>query len=89
MYLLILKEFFHVPEQFLSYKYKTDFFFMDIINIKLSDTQIALILEMLKPYTELSMSLSNQYKQQLLQKSMPVRAKKEENQNPEENNANN
>ena len=62
---------------------------MDIINIKLSDTQIALILEMLKPYTELSMSLSNQYKQQLLQKSMPVRAKKVENQNPEDNNGNN
>lgn len=55
----------------------------------MTPVQVALVLDLLKPYTELSMSLSNQYKQQLTQSSMPVRAKKVEDQIPEANNGDN
>jgi len=59
---------------------------MNTISVNMTPVQVALVLDLLKPYTELSMSLSNQYKQQLAQSSMPVRAKKVEDQIPEDNN---
>lgn len=62
---------------------------MNEINIKMNTNQVAIVLELLKPYAELSISLSNQYKAQTLAASMPVRAKKVEVQNPEDNNGNN
>lgn len=64
---------------------------MNEINIQMTPAQIALMLEMLKPYTELSVNLSNQYKVQLINASKPVRAKKVmEEVKPEDNtNANN
>lgn len=51
--------------------------------------QVAVILSLLKPYTELSMSLTNQYKAQLAASQMPVRAKKVEENIEGVNNANN
>ena len=62
---------------------------MNEINIKMNTNQIAIVLELLKPYAELSISLSNQYKAQTLAASMPVRAKKVEKNIPEDNNGNN
>lgn len=59
---------------------------MNEINIKMNTNQVAIVLELLKPYAELSISLSNQYKAQTLAASMPVCAKKVEVQNPEGNN---
>lgn len=38
---------------------------MNDMQINLSQSQIALMLELLKPYAELSVSLSRQYKNQL------------------------
>lgn len=38
---------------------------MNEITIKLSTGQVALVLELLKPYAELSLQLTNQYKMQL------------------------
>lgn len=38
---------------------------MNEINIKLTTGQVALVLELLKPYAELSLQLTNQYKMQL------------------------
>lgn len=37
---------------------------MNEMTIKLSQSQIVTILELLKPYAELSVSLTNQYRQQ-------------------------
>jgi len=62
---------------------------MNEISVKLSVDQIAVILNLLKPYTELSMSLTNQYKAHLAASQMPVRAKKVEDIIPEANNGNN
>lgn len=62
---------------------------MNEINIKMTAGQVAIVLDLLKPYTELSMSLSNQYKQQLIQNTMPVRAKKADAQLQEESNGDN
>lgn len=62
---------------------------MNEINIKMNTNQVAIVLELLKPYAELSISLSNQYKAQTLAASMPVHAKKVEKNIPEENNGNN
>ena len=62
---------------------------MNEINIKMTAGQVAIVLDLLKPYAELSVSLSNQYKQQLVQSSMPVRAKKVEDQIQEVNNGDN
>lgn len=45
----------------MSYK-KGDFI---IMNVELSQNQITVILELLKPYTELSVSLTNQCRAQL------------------------
>lgn len=61
---------------------------MNELDIKMTPTQIALILEVLKPYAELSVSLSSQYKAQLINAAKPVRAKKVET-NPEDTDANN
>lgn len=57
---------------------------MNEINIKLSTGQVALVLELLKPYAELSLMLSNQFRAQQAQASVPspVRAEKIEK-NPE------
>ncbi len=62
---------------------------MNGMKIELTAGQIAILLELLKPYTELSVTLSNQYKQQLVQNTMPVRAKKVEAQTQEESNGDN
>ena len=62
---------------------------MDGITVKLTTAQIAILLELLKPYAELSILLTNQYKAQTLAASMPVRAKKAESQIVEDNNGNN
>lgn len=62
---------------------------MDGLTIRLTAAQVATMLELLKPYTELSISLTNQYKAQTLAASMPVRAKKVEKNIPEDNNGNN
>ena len=62
---------------------------MNEINIKMNTNQIAIVLELLKPYAELSISLTNQYKAQTLAASMPVRAKKVEKNIPEDSNGNN
>lgn len=64
---------------------------MNELDIKMTPTQISLILEVLKPYTELSVSLSSQYRAQLINAAKPVRAKKVmEEVKPEDNtNANN
>lgn len=66
-----------------------DFIYMNEINVKLTAGQVAIILELLKPYAELSVLLTNQYKAQTLAASMPVRAKKVEKNIPEDNNGNN
>lgn len=62
---------------------------MNEINVKMTVDQVAVILSLLKPYTELSMSLTNQYKAQLAASQMPVRAKKVEGNNEGVNNGNN
>ena len=64
---------------------------MNTLNIQLSPAEVSLVLELLKPYAELSVSLSNQYKAQLINATKPVRAKKVmEEVKPEDNtNANN
>lgn len=62
---------------------------MDGLTIRLTAAQVATMLELLKPYTELSISLTNQYKAQTLAASMPVRAKKVEKNIPEDDNGNN
>ncbi len=62
---------------------------MDGITVKLTAAQVATLLELLKPYTELSISLTNQYKAQTIAAAMPVRAKKVEKNIPEDDNANN
>ena len=62
---------------------------MNYIDVKLTTAQVALILDLLKPYAELSISLSNQYKMQTAQPQMPVRAKKVEDQIAEDDNGNN
>ena len=62
---------------------------MNEINVKMTVDQVAVILSLLKPYTELSMSLTNQYKTQLAAAQMPVRAKKVEENIEGVNNANN
>ena len=62
---------------------------MNYIDVKLTTAQVALILDLLKPYAELSISLSNQYKMQTAQPQMPVRAKKVEKNIEGVNNANN
>lgn len=62
---------------------------MDGITVKLTAAQVATLLELLKPYAELSISLSNQYKAQTLAASMPVRAKKVEKNILEDDNGNN
>ena len=49
---------------------------MNELDIKMTPTQISLILEVLKPYAELSVSLSSQHKAQLINAAKPVRAKK-------------
>lgn len=62
---------------------------MNEISVKMTVDQVAVILSLLKPYTELSMSLTNQYKAQLAASQMPVRAKKVEKNNEGVNNGNN
>ena len=62
---------------------------MNEISVKMTAEQIAVILSLLKPYTELSLSLSNQYKAQLAAAQMSVRAKKVEENIEGVNNANN
>lgn len=62
---------------------------MNEISVKMTAEQIAVILSLLKPYTELSLSLSNQYKAHLAAASMPVRAKKVEENIEGVNNGNN
>ena len=62
---------------------------MDGITVKLTAAQVATLLELLKPYAELSISLSNQYKMQTAQPQMPARAKKVKDQIAEDNNGNN
>ena len=64
---------------------------MNTLNIQLSPAEVSLVLELLKPYAELSVSLSSQYKAQLINAAKPVRAKKVmEEVKPEDNtNANN
>lgn len=62
---------------------------MNEISIKMTVDQVAVILSLLKPYTELSMSLTNQYKVQLVASQMPVRAKKVEENIEGVNNASN
>ena len=62
---------------------------MNEINVKMTVDQVAVILSLLKTYTELSMSLTNQYRAQLAAAQMPVRAKKVEENNEGVNNGNN
>lgn len=62
---------------------------MNEINIKMNTNQVAIVLELLKPYAELSISLSNQYKAQTIAAAMPVKAKKLSDVKPEDNNGNN
>jgi hypothetical protein len=59
---------------------------MNEINVKLTAGQVAIILDLLKPYAELSVGLSNQYKAQTIAAAMPVKAKKLSDINPEDNN---
>lgn len=51
---------------------------------ELTAAQVALITDMLKPYVELSMSISNQYRAQAQAAAMPVKAQKVEENKPEE-----
>ena len=50
---------------------------MNEINIKLSVGQVALALELLKPYAELSIQLSNQCRNQANARAMPGTVKSE------------
>lgn len=51
---------------------------MDGFNFKLSAAQVALITDMLKPYVELSASISYQYQMQIRASANPVKAEKVE-----------
>lgn len=53
----------------------SDILIMNGINITLNATQTALLLDLLKPYVELSASISKQYQNQMIS-SIPVKAKK-------------
>ena len=52
---------------------------MNDLNITLTQSQIALMLELLKPYAELSVSLTAQYRQQTAGAAEIPHAKKLEN----------
>ena len=54
-----------------------------IFEVKVTETQIALVLDLLKPYVALSMSISNQYRESAIKAAMPVQAQKAEDK-PEE-----
>lgn len=56
------------------------------IILKLSDSQVALLTDMLAPYVELSANITNQFRAQIVASNMPVKAKKVEEQIPEEKN---
>ena len=57
---------------------------MNSLDIQLTPAEINLVLELLKPYAELSVNLSNQYKARLFPAAKPVRAKKVEDNISEE-----
>lgn len=57
---------------------------MNGFKFELTAAQVALITDMLKPYVELSMSISNQYRAQIQATAMPVKAQKVKENNPEE-----
>lgn len=57
---------------------------MNGFKFELTAAQVALITDMLKPYVELSMSISNQYRAQAAASAMPVKAQKVEENKPEE-----
>lgn len=59
---------------------------MNEINIKLSVGQVALVLELLKPYAELSIQLSNQCRNQANAGAMPGTVKAEKIEKTEVNN---
>ena len=59
---------------------------MNEITIKLSTGQVALVLELLEPYTELSVQLSNQYRMQSNAGAMAGAVKAEKIEKTEVNN---
>ena len=59
---------------------------MNKINIKLTTGQVALVLELLKPYAELSVQLSNQYRMQSNAGAMAGAVKAEKIEKTEVNN---
>lgn len=51
---------------------------MNELTFKLSASQVALVVDILKPYVELSSSISYQYQQQIRAQAQPVKAEKVE-----------
>lgn len=57
---------------------------MNNFKIELTAAQVALITDILKPYVELSVSISNQYRAQAVASAKPVKAEKIIEDMPEE-----